>query len=153
MPDLDCQVDYWNTAGPTKPFGHPVNLDRLNRWLTRSSLILDYGCGYGRALELLWREGHRNLMGVDPAPRMIETARTRIPRVRCERIVDPPRVDLASASIDAVLLFTVLTCVPTDDGQRGIIDEIHRVLRPGGLVYISGSVAADRRSEPAAVRP
>ena len=39
--------------------------------------------------------------------------------------------------MDAVLLFTVLTCVPTDEGQRAIVGEVGRVLRPGGLLYIS----------------
>src|SRR4030095_15987167 len=35
------------------------------------------------------------------------------------------------------LLFSVLTCLPTDDGQRDIVKEVKRVLRPGGLFYIS----------------
>jgi hypothetical protein len=39
--------------------------------------------------------------------------------------------------VDAVLLFTVLTCVPTDEGQQAIVREVSRVLRPGGLLYIS----------------
>jgi SAM-dependent methyltransferase len=137
MRDLDCQLEYWNVAGPAKPFAHPINLDRLSQWLTPGSRILDYGCGYGRALECLWKTGYRNLLGVDPAPAMIEAARDRVPYARCERLLEPPRVDVATESIDAVLLFTVLTCVPADEGQRGILDEVHRVLRPGGLVYIS----------------
>src|ERR1051326_4217048 len=40
-------------------------------------------------------------------------------------------------SFHAVLLFTVLTCIPEDDGQRALLAEIRRVLRPGGLLYIS----------------
>ena len=36
-----------------------------------------------------------------------------------------------------MLLFAVLTCIPTDDGQRGVISEVSRVLRPGGLLNIS----------------
>ena len=34
-------------------------------------------------------------------------------------------------------MFSVLTCVPTDDGQRAIVSEAERVLRPGGLLYLS----------------
>ena len=44
---------------------------------------------------------------------------------------------LPDASVDATLLFAVLTCVPSDAGQQAIVREIHRVLRPGGLLYIS----------------
>jgi ubiquinone/menaquinone biosynthesis C-methylase UbiE len=39
--------------------------------------------------------------------------------------------------VDGVLLFAVLTSVPTDEGQRAILSEITRVLRPQGVLYIS----------------
>jgi len=51
--NLDCQVDYWNRVGPQKPFGHPLNFERLRELLSPDSRILDLGCGYGRALGLL----------------------------------------------------------------------------------------------------
>jgi SAM-dependent methyltransferase len=35
-------------------------------------------------------------------------------------------------------LFAVLTCIPSDRSQRQLIAEISRVLRPGGLLLISG---------------
>ncbi len=72
---LDLQLDYWNQIGPLKPFAHPVNITRLSQWTSRESRILDYGCGYGRALGILHDNGYRNLTGVDPAPAMIAAAR------------------------------------------------------------------------------
>ena len=36
-----------------------------------------------------------------------------------------------------MLLFAVLNCIPTDAGQSALIADIYRVLRPGGIVYIS----------------
>lgn len=68
---------------------------------------------------------------------MVASARERLSRITCEQLVSPPHLDLADASVDAVLLFTVLTCVPTDEGQRAVLGELRRVLRPGGLLYIS----------------
>jgi ubiquinone/menaquinone biosynthesis C-methylase UbiE len=38
---------------------------------------------------------------------------------------------------DAVVLFTVLTCIPGDDDQRAVVNELQRVTRPGGLLYVS----------------
>jgi ubiquinone/menaquinone biosynthesis C-methylase UbiE len=38
---------------------------------------------------------------------------------------------------DAVLLFAVLTCIPDNKSQRLLLTEIARVLRQGGLLYIS----------------
>jgi SAM-dependent methyltransferase len=137
MQDLDCQLKYWNDVGPTKPFGHPVNLERLKQYIAADSKILDYGCGYGRVLGALWDEGYHNLLGVDPAAAMITAASERFPAISFHEITDPPRVNLADGSIDAVLLFTVLTCVPTDAGQQAMMNEINRVLRTGGLLYIS----------------
>jgi ubiquinone/menaquinone biosynthesis C-methylase UbiE len=40
-------------------------------------------------------------------------------------------------SVDLVLLFAVLTCMPLNDDQRALLSEIRRVLCSGGLLYIS----------------
>jgi SAM-dependent methyltransferase len=135
--DLDRQLDYWNRVGPGKPFAHPVNFERLRGWLAPASRILDIGCGYGRALGLLYDHGYRNLIGCDPAPAMVALARERFPAITFAEITSPPNLPVADLSVDAVLLLAVLTCVPTDHGQRDIVAEIDRVLRPGGLLYIS----------------
>ncbi len=137
MQDLDRQIDYWNRVGPNKPFGHPVNVRRVEKLLFPGSRILDFGCGYGRALGDLHSHGYCNLIGVDPAPAMVATARQRFPAITFRELSDPPHISLADASVDATLLFSVLTCVPTDEGQWAIIREISRVLRTGGLLYIS----------------
>jgi SAM-dependent methyltransferase len=134
---LDLQIDYWNRIGPTKPFAHPVNVERLRQWALPGCRILDYGCGYGRALEILNANGYRDLIGVDPAPAMIAAARQNHPSISFDVLSDYRRANLPDESVDAVLLFAVLTSVPTDDGQRAIIAEITRLLRMGGVLYIS----------------
>ena len=134
---LDLQIDYWNQVGPTKPCAHPVNIEHLGRWVSPTDRILDYGCGYGRALGFLHVNGYTNLIGVDPAPAMIDAARQNFPAISFDVLNDYQRVQLPDASVDGVLLLSVLTCVPTNEGQRAIISEIIRVLRPGGVLYIS----------------
>lgn len=136
MVDLDSQLAYWNTEGPQKPFAHPLNLRRVNQWLTPESLILDFGCGYGRSLGELFDAGYCNLIGLDFSPAMIASARARFPGIGFHE-VQSLTIPLDDASVDGALLFTVLTCVPTDDGQRELVRELHRVLKPGGLLYIS----------------
>jgi SAM-dependent methyltransferase len=137
MQDLDRQIEYWDRIGPAKPFGHGVNFERLGQWLAPDSRILDFGCGYGRVLGLLRSRGYHNLIGVDLAPAMIAAARERFPAITFEQLISSPDLALPDASVDAALLFTVLTCVPTDEGQRAIVREVGRVLRPGGVLYIS----------------
>ncbi|HET6855012.1 MAG TPA: class I SAM-dependent methyltransferase [Pyrinomonadaceae bacterium] len=134
--DLDHQLDYWNTEGPQKPFAHPLNLQRLGQWLSPDSRILDFGCGYGRSLGELSKAGYRNLIGFDFSPAMIAAARARFPEITFDE-TQSSNIRLPDASVAGALLFSVLTCVPTDDGQRAIVRELRRVLRPGGLLYIS----------------
>src|SRR5262249_48913188 len=131
------QQDYWNRIGPTKTFAHPVNVEKLSRWVEPGSRILDYGCGYGRALGFLQSNGYRNLIGIDPAVAMIDAARTAYPDISFAFLNDFRNAELRAGSIDAVLLFAVLTSVPRNEDQRAIVAEITRVLRPGGLLYIS----------------
>lgn len=139
--DLDRQLDYWDTEGPRKVFGHPLNLERVSQWLSHESRILDFGCGYGRSLGELFDSGYRNLIGFDFSPAMIAAARTRFPQIEFHELQGSSTVTssipLPDASVDGALLFSVLTCVPTDEGQRELIAELRRVLRAGGLLYIS----------------
>lgn len=135
--ELDFQLEYWNNIGPTKPFAHPVNVPKIHQWLHPKSRIVDFGCGYGRALSVLKASGFENLIGLDPAAAMIAAARERHPEIEFTLLDDFRRIPLENESVDGVLLFAVLTCVPGNDGQRAIIQEITRVLRPSGMLYIS----------------
>jgi SAM-dependent methyltransferase len=134
--NLDHQLEYWNTEGPQKPFGHPLNLERLSQWLSPDSRILDFGCGYGRSLGELSKAGYSNLIGFDFSPAMIAAARARFPEITFHE-TQSSNIPLPNASVDGALLFSVLTCVPTGDGQRAIVRELRRVLRPRGLLYVS----------------
>lgn len=136
MVDLNSQFEYWNTQGSQKSFHHPLNVRRVRQWLYPESRILDYGCGYGRTLGELFNEEYYDLIGLDFSPAMIAAARARFPEITFHQI-ESSTIPLPDASVDAVLLFTVLTCVPTDEGQRAIVKELHRVLKRGGLLYIS----------------
>lgn len=40
-------------------------------------------------------------------------------------------------SFDAVILFGVLTCVPDNESQKELLNNIKKVLKPGGVIYIN----------------
>ena len=146
MNNLNSQYDYWNTAGTQKAFAHPLNLRRIRQWVSDESTILDYGCGYGRILGELYKEGYENLIGLDFSPAMIAAARAEHPEIQFE-VVESAAIPMPDASVDGVLLFSVLTCIPTDEGQRALLKEVHRVLNRGGLLYISDLwLQADERN-------
>lgn len=142
MKDLGSQIAYWDGVGATKTFTHPVNLD----WLARvgpDARVLDYGCGYGRVMAELSDHGFRDISGVDLSPVLIERGRQLRPDLRFAVLESPPALTGASGSFDVVLLFAVLTCVPDGNAQRALIDELNRVLAPGGLLYVSDMVLQD----------
>ena len=136
MIDLNSQYEYWNTTGTQKSFAHPVNLRRVRQWISDEGCILDFGCGYGRVLGELYKEGYDKLIGLDFSPAMIATARAQYPEIAFEQI-ESLTIPLPDSSVDGVLLFSVLTCIPTDEGQRELLKEVNRVLNRGGLLYIS----------------
>jgi ubiquinone/menaquinone biosynthesis C-methylase UbiE/catechol 2,3-dioxygenase-like lactoylglutathione lyase family enzyme len=96
-------------------------------------LLLDVGMGSGRVLEALAGSGW-TVAGVDPASRMVELARARVPdaaeRLQVGRAEDLP---FPAESVDAVLAIGVLDYVQLCPA----VAELARVLRPGGRAVIA----------------
>jgi len=136
MTDLDRQIEYWDRVANAKTFSHPLDLPLLHRYLSSESRVLDYGCGYGRLAEELIRGGYRNILGVDVSSQMIERGRRKSPALEL-RVVRGRTLPFEDTSFDLVLLFAVLTSIPTDEGQREVIREVERVLSPDGFLYVS----------------
>jgi SAM-dependent methyltransferase len=136
MTELDTQTAYWDAAPETKTFAHPLNLERFGALLSKDAAILDYGCGYGRICAKLADAGYQHVTGVDISAHMIERGRALFPSMDLRRIAGTA-LPFAAEAFDACLLFAVLTCVPTDAGQQALIAELRRVLRPGGILYVS----------------
>ncbi|WP_380283283.1 class I SAM-dependent methyltransferase [Kitasatospora purpeofusca] len=136
MPAPDDQSAYWNSTGTTKTFGHPLHHGWTTR-LDRGAALLDYGCGYGRLAGELAALGFTDVEGVDVAPEPVARARAEQPAARFTLLADPPRTGRPDGGYDAAFLFAVLTCVPDDAAQHALVAELHRVLRPGGLLQVS----------------
>lgn len=131
------QISYWDRVAHEKRFSHPLRVDWLARYLKDpEARILDYGCGYGRTLAELSRAGYHNVVGTDFSEAMLGRSHREVPDSVLVR-TDGSTLPVKSESIDAVLLFAVLTCIPDDQEQRVVLTEVERVLRPGGLLYIS----------------
>jgi len=132
-----AQVEYWDRVAGAKTFGHPLDVDLLGRLAGTSARVLDCGCGYGRLSRLLREARFGVVVGVDQSLEMARRARHAGTAVA---VVDSVRLPFPDGVFDAALLFTVLTCIPSDDDQRAIVGEVERVLRPGGVIYASDLV-------------
>ncbi|GAA1937669.1 class I SAM-dependent methyltransferase [Kitasatospora viridis] len=136
MNEPDTHLAYWDGIGATKTFTHPLAPDWLAE-LDRGARVLDYGCGYGRLMGELGSLGFTDVSGADLSPALVERGRGLLPGLRFDVLEAPPRLARPDAGLDLVLLFAVLTCVPDAGDQRAMIAELHRVLAPGGLLYVS----------------
>ncbi|MEU1103492.1 methyltransferase domain-containing protein [Streptomyces tibetensis] len=140
-PPRDLRDFYENPAVPVAS-GTPRSLRQarmlaraLNRPATASpQTILDIGCGDGTAAATAapLLPGHR-VIGVDWSQDALRRARTRIPyAVRGE--LTGGGLPFASESADAVLFSEVVEHLVDPDAA---LDEIRRILRPGGHLMLS----------------
>jgi SAM-dependent methyltransferase len=126
---------YWDSKAENQSFAHPLNPDWLEP-LPKTARILDYGCGYGRVVAELVAAGWPETVGLDFSPAMIDRGRREHPGLDLRCLSAPP-LDEPAGSFDAVLVFAVLTAIPSDKDQDALMAELRRVLKPGGLLYVS----------------
>jgi SAM-dependent methyltransferase len=136
VPGRDESRAYSDAAAARKSFTHPLHRDWLDELVPTSARILDYGCGYGRTLAELASLGYAKLVGMDFSPAMVERGRRAHPALDLRVVQALPTAEPA-ASFDAVLLMAVLTSIPDSDEQAAVMREIHRLLRPGGVLLVS----------------
>jgi ubiquinone/menaquinone biosynthesis C-methylase UbiE len=129
--------EFWamNTAA-RRFFQRSLEFPAFKRWgLTdKGQDILEVGCGSGYGAVLLTQLEPRSYLGIDLMPEMIELARRRtIPNGEF-RVMDAADMSsIPSASKHSVVIFGVLHHVPA---WRDVIRECHRVLKPGGNLFV-----------------
>ncbi|WP_242342066.1 class I SAM-dependent methyltransferase [Anaeromyxobacter terrae] len=146
-------------ARPRGWFGRTVMTRVLNRGnrglivatlegveLTAGCRLLDVGFGGGALLELAHSRGVRNLAGVDPSEAAVAWLRARRDRLAGSELrLEQGAVEALpfdDASFDVVASTNTVYFWP--DLARAF-SELHRVLRPGGLLTLGFSSAAKLR--------
>ncbi len=119
-----------------------VDLDRLG--VTPGDRVLDLGCGAGRHSFALYRRGAR-VVALDRAAGEVGTTREWLAAMHDDGehaagagadplVGDAYRLPFADESVDAVVAAEILEHLPHDETA---IDELARVLRPGGRVAVT----------------
>jgi ubiquinone/menaquinone biosynthesis C-methylase UbiE len=97
-----------------------------------NAAILDCGCGTG--YNLSWLRDHGRAVGIDFNETALSVARERGERALARATAT--RLPFAGERFDIVTSFDVIYTLPEAD-ERAAIDEMYRVLRPGGHLVLN----------------
>ena len=144
--DLQVELLFGGTADvmrrrlipPLVEFAHAQGATRA-----QPARILDVACGTGHFLRMLGSSlaTEAKLFGLDLSPHYIARAREVMPRDMDVSLVcdDAEKMPFADRFFDAATSVFLLHEVP-GDVRKGVLKEMARVVRPGGLVVVADSI-------------
>jgi SAM-dependent methyltransferase len=116
-----------------------IDAERVSRYrwaaqVAKDRLVLDAGCGTGYGCRLLAMGGARGVIGVDVAGSVLEAALGGMPESVRLQPGDLRKLEFADDEFGLVVCFEVIEHV---EEPLTVLDELVRVLAPGGLLLIS----------------
>ncbi|GAA5797093.1 hypothetical protein HPULCUR_002472 [Helicostylum pulchrum] len=137
---FEAKADAYAKARPSYPVESINFIRRLSKKKPESANILDLGAGTGIMTHLLSQHGYTSLTAVEPVDAM--RAKINLPASNCLKGTSWS-IPVDSGSQDIVMLAQCFHWF--DDIQS--LTEIHRVLKPGGLVVLVWNMESKERSE------
>jgi SAM-dependent methyltransferase len=98
--------------------------------------ILDFGCGCGRVIRCWPPLTKAALHGSDYNPELVDWCRRNLLFAKFQRNTLAPRLDYADHQFEFAYALSVFTHTP-ENLQLPWIDELRRILRPGGYLLIT----------------
>ena len=129
--------------GPVLQPGRKAVLQALR--LRPGERVLEVGVGTGLSLPLYPRDV--TITGIDVSREMLEKARRRVARQRLANVealleMDAERMTFPDATFDKVVAMYVVSVV---ERPAKLLEELHRVCRPHGEIYLVNHVRSDNR--------
>jgi SAM-dependent methyltransferase len=117
---------------------HVVHRTRILRFLPKAGLMLDIGSGYGHIGEVIVRDAPaRSCVLMEPAYDASPRVMRRTARHACWPLRgDGRHLPFADATFDAAWALFVLHHVAVAE-QPAMLDEVRRILRPGGVFVLA----------------
>ncbi len=116
-------------AGAKERFVYPIT----RHYLKPGSKILEGGCGKGQFVYSLHARGY-DATGIDFAPKVVEKAKSVIPELNL-LVGDVRKLDFTNNSFDGYWSLGVIEHFP--EGYEAIGQEMHRVLKSGGYLFLT----------------
>jgi SAM-dependent methyltransferase len=114
----------WTVLTTVEQYGAPLGAIKS---------ILEFGCGSGRVIRHFRCVEGLRLAGTDANSRPIEWDRNNLPGIEFSHNALEPPLAYSDGSFDLIYALSVFTHIPLG-WQRAWLDELRRVLRPGGYL-------------------
>jgi ubiquinone/menaquinone biosynthesis C-methylase UbiE len=108
-------------------------LDILTSELDKGDVVLDLGCGNGRAIKYFVDRGFQGI-GVDISDKMLELARKYVCKAKFYK-KDFTKIEFKPNSFDAVISFFALNHIPKSQFKK-VVGLCKRVLKRGGFLLL-----------------
>ena len=124
------------------------SFDQLLRGnISKGMTTFDAGCGTGRNIVYLLREGYA-VFGADPDPRAVEVVRRLAPHLPADnfRVESIEAHSFPDRFTDVVIMNAVLHFARDDDHFHAMLHGAWRTLKPGGLFFcrLASTIGAER---------
>lgn len=106
---------------------------RLKELIKPKDLILEAGCGFSQWVYRLDSLGFK-VVGVDFAEKTVKKIKSKYPKLNI-KLADVRKLPFKKNSVDVYLSFGVIEHF--DEGPEEVLSEAYRVLKPGGLLFIT----------------
>lgn len=135
---LDKTIDFYNAHSRGQVTNKPhitltQELTRFTRYVP-AGRILDQGCSFGRDTDWFAKAGYETV-GIDLSPGMIAESKKRYPDLNFQ-VMDVRHLDFSDEYFDGVWSSATLLHLNPDDIDTAM-QEVNRVLKPGGVFYVS----------------
>lgn len=126
----------WDSVAARVNFNLKISTDDFIVSVPFESKILDFGCGYGRITKQILDLGYREVIGIDSSKEMVSRGLSECPELDL-RYLSAEVLPFPDGEFDSIVLCAVLTCIPEQSCRNNILSELHRVLKPQGIIYLA----------------
>ena len=136
--DLDINIERYGKAIDEVGLWNSEKII-FEKYIKKEDKILDIGCGAGRTTINLFKNGYKNIIGLDLSTNLINYAKSYSQENKLDiNFVngDATKLEYDDNTFDAVIFsFNGMQCIPGKKNRDNVLKEVYRVLKPNG-VYI-----------------
>lgn len=132
--------EYWDSHWENEDFKNKIQKSKnllvssyTKKYLPKESMILEGGCGRGQNVYMLNKMGY-GCIGLDYAPKTVEKINATVPQIDV-RLGDVRKLDFDDNYFDGYWSLGVIEHFY--NGYDDIINEMHRVIKHDGLLFLT----------------